>query len=161
MLVLGIDPGQTTGWCAYDLEHRAVVMAGCVMGADADGIAAEQILWDANEVVIERPKGYGPTRPQVVDAAYVCGRLVGEIAHWGKGAVHEVTRIEVKKALTEATHREIVVRNDASAWAALLMLHGGDGAAKKGGPLHGCKSHQRAALAAVVAWAIQQGHWKL
>ena len=59
--------------------------------------------------------------------------------------------MECKKALTEATHREIVVRNDASAWAALLMLHGGEQAAKKGGPLHGCKSHQRAALAAVVA----------
>jgi hypothetical protein len=32
-------------------------------------------------------------------------------------------------------------------WAALLHLHGGEMAAKKGGPLYGVKAHARAALA--------------
>lgn len=48
------------------------------------------------------------------------------------------------------------VRDDKTSWQALQVLHGGDKAAKKGGPLHGVKSHQRAALAAVIAWAFKE-----
>lgn len=156
MIVLGIDPGATTGWCAYDVAKRCVVMSGWVQGHDADSIAAEQIAWDADTIVVERPVAHGPTRPQVVDCAYVCGRLVGEMGRWCKGGIVELTRLQVKQALTAATHGEVRVVNDATAWAALLLLHGGDAAAKKGGPLHGVKSHGRAALAVAVAWCLMQ-----
>jgi hypothetical protein len=117
-------------------------------------------------VAIERPRGYGPTRPQVVDCAYVCGRLIGKLErHW---LVHERTRHEVCKVLSDAVHGVIHVRSDATAWAALRMLHGGDGADDKGkkpdkhgnggrvaGPLAGVTAHERAALA--VGYAVSKG----
>jgi hypothetical protein len=78
-----------------------------------------------------------------------------------------MTRIEVKKILSAATHGEIIVRNDSTAWAALKLLHG-DGCDKKprrkkgqivdpGGCIGNVKSHERAALAVAVAWWLKSG----
>jgi predicted secreted protein len=69
--------------------------------------------------------------------------------------VLELTRREVKLALSEATQRDVVVTDDATAWAALKLLHG-DLCDKKGGALHGVKAHERAALAVAVAFALRQ-----
>lgn len=166
-MILGLDPGETSGWCLYDEVGRRAVgsgifetyhippeidglipphAAGCDMGDDCSCSAADHIA------VVERPKGYGKTFPQVVDCGYVCGRLVERIGR--SMAVEELLRVDVRKALSVATHGTIVAINDATTWQAILQLHGGEQAAKKGGPLHGVRSHARAALACAVAYSL-------
>lgn len=151
-LILGIDPGATTGWALYDTEKRLVVEAGKSRGIDVVAEAEHQAS-RAGVIVVERPQGYGPTRPQMVDCGYVCGYVVASFTAAGLDVV-ERTRLEVCKALTEAVHGVVRVRNDATAWAALKLLHGGDGCDRKGGPLYAIKSHSRAALAVAVAYAL-------
>lgn len=156
MNILGIDPGATTGWCLYDSVARRVIAAG---DFDEHRCAA---MWAAccqrkltvHAIVMERPKGYGPTRPQLVDCGYVAGRIAGWFTSGGCN-VEELTRIEVKNTLREATHGEVSLKNDACVWAALKLLHG-EGCDKKGGALHGVRAHERAALAVAVAWALRE-----
>ena len=152
--ILSIDPGATTGWVVYDADKRAVVAAGKSLGIEVVA-ETEHYASTTDVTVIERPKGYGPTRPQLVDCGYLCGYVVATFTAAGLDVV-ERTRLEVCKALTEAVHGVVRVRNDATAWAALKLLHGGDGCDKKGGPLYAVKSHARAALAVAVAYALEQ-----
>lgn len=154
MIVLGIDPGATTGWCAYDGEGRRALASGCFRDYRVDHDVMVRARMPNVVVVIERPKGYGPTRPELVDCGYVCGRLAEQFDMVNAPA--EITRIDVKNALRTATHGEVPVKNDSGVWAALLLLHGGESAAKKGGPLHGVRSHGRAALAVAVAWCLMR-----
>lgn len=148
-VILGIDPGARTGWALYDSAARRVLAAGMFEEhlRSPEFTAAES---RAEVIVIERPMGYGPTYPQVVDAAWIAGQLA---AHCG---AQPITRRDIKRILTAATQRDVVVKDDASAWAALKLVHGGDDAAKKGGCLHGVRSHERAALAVAVAWALRE-----
>ncbi len=151
MRILGIDPGVTTGWCRYDSTRACVIQAG----EFPDFRFPEPTEWlaEVDVAVIERPKGYGPTRPQLVDCGYVAGRIVGELRQFE--AVRELTRLEVCKSLTAAMSGEIRCRNDSTVWAALLHLHGGELAGKKGGPLYGVKAHARAALAVAFVWGLE------
>jgi hypothetical protein len=148
-MILGVDPGTTSGWCLYDPAARRVVAAGMFpesgYSSDARFLRA---LQDAETIAIERPVAHGPTRPQVVECAWIAGLLFGRLYEYGP---KEITRLEIKRALTAATLGEVQVRNDATAWAACLLLHGGSNAAGKGGPLHGLRSHSRAALAVCLA----------
>lgn len=157
MLVLGIDPGATTGWCLYDTEAKRVVDSGTFKETDAP---SGLVIRSRDFCVIERPIAHGPTRPQVVDCAWHAGQLAIIMQ------AIPMTRREIKLILTEATQRDVVVKDDASAWAALVLLHGegsGERPTKKrlGGCIGRVTTHERAALALVVAWAIQQGYWKL
>lgn len=151
MIVLGIDPGATTGWVLYDTALRVAIASGDFRG---DDVPADVPSVGIDRVVIEslhEPRGN--IYPAVVQA----GITQGHIERQMRGLPQQrITRAEVKAVLTEATLREPVVRDDKTAWQALVALHGGEQAAKKGGPLHGVKSHQRAALAAVVAWCIRE-----
>ena len=161
MKILGVDPGTTSGWCVYDTEARCAVASGQFV--EHEFIAAGRELVTGADLrtvfdfvdlaVVERPKGYGPTRPQVVDCAYVAGRIVQKLIA-ARIETAELERREVCRRLTDAMFGEVRVRNDATAWAALLALHGGEAAAEKGGPLYGVRSHGRAALAVAVAWAL-------
>jgi len=162
--VLGIDPGATTGWGIYDARTRRVVKAGKFRGADAD-IEGSAYLSCVDVAVIERPVAHGPTRPQVVDCAWFAGQLERDARQWAD-EVHVLTRLEVRQTLTEATHGVVRVVNDATAWAALRLLHGGDGCDRRpkvrkgvvieeGGPIGGVTSHERAALALAVAWLLR------
>ena len=164
MKVLAIDPGATTGWCLYDTEARRVLDAGQFEGAESE-VSPEAEC--AEVAVIERPVAHGPTRPQVVDCAWFAGLMCAWLEDRFPGYAHTLTRLEVKQALTAATHGEVHVKNDATAWAALKLLHGGEGCdrkakVKKGvelepaGPIGGVKSHERAALALAVAWDLIQ-----
>lgn len=162
MIVLGLDPGATTGWCVYDSEQRRAIAGGEFPEHLAD-------FGDYNGrvdvVVIERPKGQGPTLPQMVE----CGITFGRLMQWACGKwpnVHELLRYEIKSLLGKATLGEVTVRTDATAWAALKLLHG-DGCDAKARTRKGAEvsppgaigvlkgSHQRAALAVAVAWAIK------
>lgn len=149
MNIMALDPGATTGWCLYDSTRRRVIASGQFAGADASVEFRKQSTYAAVHV-IERPMGYGPTYPQVVDAAWYGGELralCNAIA---------MTRRDIKAILTDATQGDVRVKDDASAWAALKLLHGGEACAKKGGALHGVKAHERAALAVAVAFALRQ-----
>lgn len=164
--ILGIDPGKTTGWCIYDATRKEAIACGEFAEWDVDAIN-DPWAGITSRVVVERPKGYGPTRPQLVDCGYVCGRIVERLRfRFTAPKVHELTRHDVCKTLTEATHGVVNVRNDATAWAALLLLHGGDAAGEKprtkkgvevspGGALGRVTGHGRAALAVAVAWSLK------
>jgi hypothetical protein len=151
MRILGIDPGVTSGWCLYDDATRRVLDRGQFAGHTLQDVPCLA----PTAVVIERPQGYGVTRPQMVDCGYVTGRIVEAMVRLRGQGVLELTRREVKLALSEATQRDVVVTDDATAWAALKLLHG-DLCDKKGGALHGVKAHERAALAVAVAFALRR-----
>ena len=164
MMVLGIDPGMTTGWVLYDACNKWVRQAGQFRGHDLD--IQQAVLWAAAANVIERPVANGATRPQVVECAFVAGHLCGQIG--ATDQVHELTRREVCKILTDlcSLPTEDRVRNDATAWAALKLLHG-DGCDRKprvrqgkvveaAGCIGTVTSHERAALAVAVAWHARQ-----
>lgn len=155
MRILGIDPGKTTGWCLYQANLGSGSFEGFVFESGSFEGYGDQPLskWGADVIVLERPVVYHGSPPAVGDACYCAGYLAC-LAHQAEADYAELTRLEVKKALSEATHREIVCRDDATVWAALKLLHGGEGAGKKGGPLYGVKSHARAALAVAVAFVL-------
>lgn len=164
MLVLGVDPGKKTGWCSYDTEHRWAVAAGEFPNWEID-IGDRCANPDA--VVLERPKGQGPTFPDVVEAGIAFGWLL----RWFEARlpnVHWIYRYDVKSALRDATLGEVLPTNDRGVWAALKMLHGGDNAdrvaSKKNplaGPLAKCRANGKlttdtqAALAVAVAWDLR------
>lgn len=152
MLVLGIDPGASTGWCVYDTQSGRAVWSSTTREA-----AIPDDLHDHERAAIERPRGYGPTRPQVVDCAWIAGVLSATVAHRTGVQVVPIERKDVRRQLTEATLGVVSVRTDATAWAALCLTHGGDQAGKRGGKLHGVKSHERAALALAYAYARRYG----
>ena len=155
MRLFGIDPGATTGWCEYDSESRRVLSSGEFRGDDLppDALVAAGRCEHAIIESLHEPRG--GIYPAVVVAGITQGHIERQL-RYGVRPYHRITRHEVKRLLTEAMLREPVVRDDKTAWQAMLAMHGGDKAAKKGGPLHGVKSHQRAALAAVVAWCFKE-----
>lgn len=164
MIVLGVDPGATTGWCVYDAVARRVVTSGQFPEHKCDILGCDGPEFDV--VVIERPKGQGPTRPQVVECGITFGRLAAMFEAAAHCPVEELLRYEVKSILSAATHGEIHVKNDSTAWASLVLLHG-DGSGSKArtrkgeivelaGRIGGVTSHERAALAVAVAWSIRE-----
>jgi len=160
MMLIGFDPGMTSGWCAYDTEARLVFAAGQF---ETFAVPRECLAF-RGLCVVERPEGYGVTRPQMVDCGYFTGRIVEILRRDTDGDVVELTRREVKKILTAATQRDVVVTDDASAWAALKLLHGGESSMAKDGclrALRGFGTHGRAALAVALAWHLSQAAAKV
>lgn len=156
MIVLGLDPGMATGWALYDCAHRHCIAVGEFPGHSIPSDLAARSRLCVN--VIERLRPHGASYPQVVEAAYVCGRLVGMLGNEQR-PVHELRRDDVRRELQVATHGAIQVADDATVWAALRLLHG-DGCTKQGGALHLLKpsetGHARAAVAVAVAWCIRE-----
>lgn len=147
--ILGIDPGATTGWCEYRSNTRSVVSS-----CQTEKSTIPTLDWATDVFVIEKVVPHGASYPQVVEAAWIGGEIVGYLR--GRGRIpFPITRMEVRQTLQEAVHGTVKVKDDKTVWAALLALHGGDRAAKKGGALHGVRSHERAALAVAVAWALR------
>lgn len=155
MIVLGVDPGATTGWCLCRTNQVGMMVMGNghfpkhEVDDELRGMLDERLHL---QVAIERPVAHGATYPQVVEAALTAGRLIEKFArHF---TVVELTRQEIRARLQLACNGAIRVKDDASVWAALKALHGGDSSAKKGGKLYGVRSHARAALAAAVAFGL-------
>ena len=167
--ILAIDPGMTTGWVFYDSIYHRVYDHGQFREHLHD--IPREALFHAEHVVIEKPVAHGATRPQVVDCAFIAGHLCGQL-DTESGDVELMTRREVCKILTDACSLPTKdrVRNDATAWAALKMLHGPDcdkrprvkagKVVEPGGCLGTVKSHERAALAVAVAYALQCGQFE-
>jgi hypothetical protein len=178
MNILGIDPGTNkTGWCVYDTLQNAAVAAGEVDNSISLGFhvwcdVLRQMCvgyFRIEHVIIERPVGQGPTRPVMVDCGIVFGRIESacESAFPAMDCV-SLTRLQVCKALSAPFHGTLHVKNDSTAWAALVALHGGKhaesrGKRKKGvlveqpGALGVCSGHAKAALAVAVAWHLMNG----
>lgn len=150
MNILGIDPGATTGWCVYNTERRAVVARGLYEGHDSIILMPGASV--AHVAVVERLVPHGASYPQVVESAYVAGRIAGELRPAIQ--VHELKRSDVRRVLQEATHGAVKVKDDKSVRAAIVVIHGGDSATEAGGCLHGVTSHVWAALAVALAWSL-------
>ena len=163
MIVLGIDPGATTGWATYDTEQRRAIAGGEFPEHLTD---FPDDIGRVDVVVLERPVGQGPTRPEMV----ACGITFGRLIAWAAGKwrrTYDLPRYEVKSILTRATLGEVTVRNDATAWASLRLIHG-DGSDKKAKRKKGVEveppgaigalvgGHQKAALAVAVAWCLRE-----
>ena len=163
MRILGIDPGSvTSGWALFDTA--GFVEASGEFPAEHEDIP-ESITSRADAIVLERPRGYGPSRPDVVECAIVFGdlrrRFLSEVF-----PTHEMLRKDVCATLTDAVHGVVRVKNDTTAWAALVAYFG-DGSDRKpkrkkgviveqGGVLGEVKGHARAALAVAVAWWLKK-----
>jgi len=155
--VLGIDPGNATGWCCYDIIAHRVTASGHFPEDQVPAPTAVPEWGNCLDVVLERPVAHGPTYPQVVDCAWFAGSLARLFRmRCDPGFFHVLIRRDIKRILTDATAGDVRVKNDATAWAALKLLHGGEASAKKGGCLYGVKSHSRAALAVAVAWHLNE-----
>lgn len=168
-LILGLDPGETTGWCVYDSETRSAHSAGEFERYESGVMLDVDQPYDV--IVQERPVVF-PARPrkggqfshgspsQVGDTCYYAGVLSERARRWSsitgydpKRIYAELTRLDVKKALSIAVHKEVVAVDDATVRVILEMLHGGKTCWRKGGALAGVKSHMRAALAVAVAYS--------
>lgn len=165
--ILGVDPGETTGWCLYDSHTKRAGKHGTFPGFLVPDDLESGKAWPRDDVedddepirpraVLERPVAHGPTRPHVVECAYTAGRLFSILNERCALNITELTRLEVRRRLQQATNGVIQVKNDATVWAALKLLHGGESAAKKGGPLYRVTGHCRAALAVAVAWTLPE-----
>lgn len=164
MRILGVDPGQSIGLCLYDADQRRVLEASTVKQV-ADVVYD---LWTCDVIVVERLVPHGASYPQVVTASFIAGRLLERAAaHMGVLHAVELTRHEVRRELQDATHGSVRVKDDPSVWAALVLLHGGQEAARKprkrkgvivddGGAIGLPVAHERAALAVAVAYALKR-----
>lgn len=161
-LILGIDPGsKTTGWCLYDTQNFVRSCGEFQQQEVSDECCMARST--AETVVIEKPVGQGPTRPDMVETGIVAGRL---FERWKMPSANWITRLEVRKTLSDVLHGTIQVRNDASVWAALVAYFGHDSDRKpkrkkgvvidQGGPLGEVKGHARAALAVALAFHLMQ-----
>jgi len=163
VIVLGIDPGNVTGWCVYDSEQRRAI-AGGEFPEHRHDIPASVGRIDV--VVQEKPVGQGVTRPEMV----ACGITFGRLAAWAEAKwprAYSMPRYEVKSILGKATLGEVTVKNDSTAWAALKLIHG-EGSDKKAKRNKGVEveppgaigvlvgGHQKAALAVAVAWVLRE-----
>jgi hypothetical protein len=177
-IILAIDPGKTIGWAQYDPEHIRPIASGNYEVTDLSGdgldsrLPAPAYLPPPDYIVIERPVGQGPTRPEMVDCGIVAGELWASARElWPWVPRRWLRRVHVRQCLQEAVHGTILVRNDSAVWAAVVALHG-DGSDRRGrkatkkdpgvepGPLAGVSSHARAAVATAVAFALRHGLWK-
>lgn len=166
MRILGIDPGATTGWCDYDVDARRVLECG-TFDDHHDGGMLARVVPTADVVVVESfIKPHGNIYPAAVVSAITEGRLVERIASLQGHDPVLITRHDAKLALTSATQRTVVVVDDKTVWAALVLLHG-EGSDQKprrrkgviveaGGAIGGVTSHERAALAVAVAFALRE-----
>ena len=166
MLILGIDPGATTGWCLYDDNARTVLAAGLF-----DRHHTTQEMLDCCDGAVCVIEGFADVHagiyPETVHAARTCGRIEEQLLRVTGALPEEITRHDAKKVLHGAIYGEFPIKKDRDVWAALVLLHG-EGSDRKprkrkgvvvdaGGPLGGVTSHARAALAVAVAYALREG----
>lgn len=92
MLILGIDPGISTGWCLLGPDF---IRAGILKEQDWPQ------LWAANYVVIEKPNIYrGHPRPNdLITLALSAGEIAGKYKSQAQGAVKYIWPADWKHQL--------------------------------------------------------------
>ena len=162
MIVLGIDPGKTTGWATYCTDDRRVLASGTFPGAS---VSWQNEITQCDEIVIEKPRVFPGSPPPIGDACIDAGVLWHMLLTLSRRAPHWLYMSTVRSRLSAATHGEVCAKTDATVTAALRVIHG-DGSDKRpkikkgqiveqGGPIWVRNSHERDALAA--AWAFANG----
>jgi len=145
MHIIGIDPGPTTcGVVMYDTVTRTVEYAAPdVPVLDAVGLPRSMPLY---VVACERVQSYGIAGASLLETAEVYGRIQQSALLYADRFVG-IYRRDVLATLdvTGKGNCDSLVRQ------ALLQMHGGSSASKKGGPLYGVTSHAWQALAVAVA----------
>ena len=163
MTIIAVDPGATSGWVEYAEQKRQVVACGIFPRHHMPPELLDRVRWLRSPVVfesLEEPRGN--IYPPVVVAAIDEGRM-REIVLAATGIEPQcISRHDVKRTLSLAVHGEPVVKDDKTAWQALVALHGpGSDQKRTKDRQEGCiglvTGHERAALAVAVAWAIRQG----
>ena len=166
MIILGIDPGQTIGWCTYDPAAQRVLDAGQYNAGNAYELEelTEVLHTFPGMVAIERPRIYAKGGNDIADTIEQCGWMLGVL---GKppgtsptvaypcgvlafGAdVYLLERRVVLAALSQCIGQAVV--GDSNVWRALCSFHGVDPRAKrekprasapKSAPYKARKSHQ-------------------
>ena len=147
MLILALDPGTTqTGWCRYDSERNEVDTA------IEDNADIFKFLPSAahRHIVIEECQSYGMAIGQeTITTIWFSGRLYDRALRTARVlSVTMLPRKAVKLHLCGSMRAK-----DTNIRAALIDRFGGIAATKKGGALHGVRSHSWAALALAVTYA--------
>jgi|GEM_PF-6315075 len=158
-IILGIDPGKTSGWAIYDATRNLAVSSGEFTG---DALPSEAVPITVSVCVVEVPVGQGPTYPDVVRAGVVAGQLHERLRSVME--THFLERLAIRQRLTTAVHGIFRVTNDPTAWRAVKLilcgredcdLRGSKKLGREPGPLAHVKGKDaRAALAAAVAWTL-------
>lgn len=170
--IIGVDPGATTGLVCYHPDTHRVEMARSLITSALDSASSfaalgrvlaewKGVLIDAKvHVVLEQPRGYGATRPEVVDSAFVAGLAFAAARAYPEWACITLERRHVTAQLSIATRHAIRVTNDKTAWQAVKLLHGLDPVARlpRDHTLASVKDHERAALAVVVSYSTLVGY---
>ena len=160
-MILAIDPGKVSGWTIYDEQQRRVIACGSFPRHRMPQELLDRVLWVRSPIVfesLEEPRGN--IFPAVVTAAIDEGRMREQVLAATGIEPQCISRHDVKRTLSLAVHGEPVVKDDKTAWQALVALHG-PGSDQKRTKSHeeGCiglvTGHERAALAVAVAWAIR------
>lgn len=162
-MILAIDPGKVSGWTIYDEQQRRVVACGSFPRHRMPQELLDRVLWVRSPIVfesLEDPRGN--IFPAVVTAAIDEGRMREQVLAATGIEPQCISRHDVKRTLSLAVHGEPVVKDDKTAWQALVALHGpGSDQKRTKDRQEGCiglvTGHERAALAVAVAWAIRQG----
>lgn len=159
--VLGIDPGATVGWCVYSTVERRAIASGEFQGDDLPDDVAEQARLCSLIVIESLHDPHANIYPATVRSAITQGHIERQLHTYER-----MTRHDVKRVLTAAVLREPVVTDDATAWKAVVRLHGEGCDAKPrkkkgvvispGGALGAVTGHARAALAVAVAFTLRQ-----
>ncbi len=137
--ILALDPGPTeTGYCYYQPDATQAIRAGVLPNSVLLARLPAETRWT---LAIEMVASYGmPVGREVFETVVWIGRF--QQASVQPEAVHLVPRLAVK-----LHHCQSARAKDANIWQAILDRFGGAAAARRGGPLHGVRSHARAALA--------------
>lgn len=149
MIILALDPGTTqTGWCLYDTEGSDVQL----FGVDDNSKIIELINdGDYDEVAIEMIASYGmAVGAEVFETCVWIGRFVQCCANLN--VRHKAIYRKDCKMFLCGTNKA----KDANIRQAIIDMFGGIESTKKGGKLHGIKSHIWPALAVALTYESKQ-----
>lgn len=151
MQIIGIDPGPVeSGYCIIDpSDEWLLTVEKC--GVAANVVILEMLVCEAmsTDLAIEMIASYGmPVGSEVFETCVWIGRFIQQFIPYQKDIVHRYTRIDIKNHFCHSSRAK-----DAHIRRALMDRFGGDASIKKGGALHGVKSHAWPALAVAVRHA--------
>ena len=150
-MILALDPGPVqTAWVLFDGEQ----VVQCGIGTNVEMYAWWPSFPIPVKLVIEDVQHYGTGMPAGKDVFETCvwiGRFMEAWYSNGGGTVTRISRPRIKSLLCGSARAK-----DANVRQALIDRVGPKGTKRNPGPTYGCKSHIWSALAAAVAYTIEQ-----
>jgi len=169
--ILAIDPGQfhsgvltlsdgVVREVSHEYDNRALVRA--IVNRNVKVVIEDFTPQGqmTGHSVVDTCKWVGRFQQHFLDAGYdTTVMLRAEVLDLLVPGLHQIEsewRAEKKAAQSRGEKPPAKPNRDKHLWHAILEMHGGESAAKKGGPLYGVKSHARSALALALALRMQQ-----